>query len=273
MGKILNLYLDDSGTRHPDRKIGRAAAHGYDWFALGGFLITDEDELIYRDSYKAFCEKWSLTYPLRSANIRSQSENFRWLADLSNAERTKFYEALYVMMREAPVIGIGCTIDRPGYNARYREKYGRNRWQLCKTAFSIVVERSAKYARKNDHKLRVYVERGDKKTDRQVKGYYDDMRQTGMPFSGGGLEKYAPLNATELEETLYDFKTKQKTSPMSQLADLYLWPIAIGGYDKGNRTYSRLLNDRKILDCHLEVEEVEHLGCKYSCFELATKVP
>jgi hypothetical protein len=44
MPKILNFYLDDSGTRHPDHKQGKRAAHGYEWFALGGILVKEEDE-------------------------------------------------------------------------------------------------------------------------------------------------------------------------------------------------------------------------------------
>jgi hypothetical protein len=171
-------------------------------------------------------------------------------------------------MATSPVLGIACTIDRPGYNHRYREKYGRQRWQLCKTAFSITVERAAKHARKQGCKLRVHVERGDKKTDRIVKAYYDNLKAEGMPFAGDTSGKYAPLTAEQFRETLYEFRTKKKSSPMAQLADLYLWPMAIGGYDKANRPYSRLISDKKLIDCQLQKEEIEHLGCKYSCFDL-----
>ena len=65
-----------------------------------------------------------------------------------------FYEDLYQLLRAAPVTGLACVIDRPGYNARYREKYGRQRWSLCKSAFTISVERAAKYARSLDCRLR-----------------------------------------------------------------------------------------------------------------------
>jgi hypothetical protein len=268
MPKAFSLYMDDTGTRHPDHKVGREAAHQHDWFALGDYLVAEESEHVIRDAHKAFCDKWKTTEPLRSADIRAKAEGFRWLRKLDAAERDRFYEELYQLIAGIPVLGIACTIDRPGYNHRYREKYGRNRWQLCKTAFSITVERAAKYARAQDAKLRVYVERGDKKTDAQVKAYYDEMRTIGMPFSGDTSGKYAPLTAAQLSETLYDFKTKKKSSPMAQIADLYAWPIAIGGYDKGNRPYARLHSDMKIIDCMLSAEEIPHLGCKYSCFDL-----
>ena len=48
MARVLNLYLDESGQRHPSRKRGTRAEHGYDWFAFGGILITEEDEVSLR---------------------------------------------------------------------------------------------------------------------------------------------------------------------------------------------------------------------------------
>lgn len=44
MPQVVNFYLDDSGTRHPDHAPGKRAAHGYDWFALGGVLVKEEEE-------------------------------------------------------------------------------------------------------------------------------------------------------------------------------------------------------------------------------------
>jgi hypothetical protein len=44
MPNVVSFYMDDSGTRHPDHNPGRRAAHGYDWFALGGILVKGEDE-------------------------------------------------------------------------------------------------------------------------------------------------------------------------------------------------------------------------------------
>lgn len=78
---ILNLYLDDSGTRHPSKKQGKKAAHGYDWFALGGVLVRGEDEDKARHLHAAFVEKWGVITPLHSSEIRSQNEGFLWLRD------------------------------------------------------------------------------------------------------------------------------------------------------------------------------------------------
>ena len=266
----MHFYMDDSGTRNPDRHPGRVPAHGYDWFGLGGVLIKQEDEETGRRAHADFCRRWNVTDPLRSADIRGKAGAFAWLGKIEKAEREKFLEELYQLMAVIPVIGHACVIDRPGYNARYLEKYGRSRWLLCKTAFSVSVERAAKFARDQGYKLKVYVEKGDKKTDRHVKQYYDDLRNDGMPFNPDTSGKYAPLNAAELADTLYEFRIKAKTSPLIQMADLYLWPICMGGYHVQNRTYARLKEDEKLIDCLLEPDQVPELGIKYSCWELAT---
>src|SRR5262249_37721211 len=124
MAQILNFYLDDSGTRHPDRNPGTRASHGYDWFALGGILIDDRDEEKARELYADFRAKWKIDYPIHSVDIRGKRENFLWLLRSNEGQRNAFYEQLYQFMREAPVLGLACVIDRPGYNGRYKEKYG-----------------------------------------------------------------------------------------------------------------------------------------------------
>ncbi len=53
-----------------------------------------------------------------------------------------------------------------------------------------------------------------------------------------------------------------------QLADLYLWPMAIGGYHSANRTYARLREDKKLIDCLLDEKAVPTEGIKYSCWDL-----
>jgi len=264
----VQLYLDDSGTRNPDRKPGKRAAHGHDWFSLGGILVAEDADIKdARRRHEEFCYDWKITAPLHSSEIRGKHKNFNFLRSLSKAQQQEFYEGLYQLMVQSPITGIACVIDRPGYNARYRERYGRQRWSLCKTAFAICVERAAKFARNQNAKLRVYVERADRKTDEKIREYYDALRDTGMPFGRPTSDKYSPLNAAELRETLYEFRTKAKTSPMIQMADLFLWPMCIGGYDGNNRPYKRLIEDGKLIDCSLNKEEQPFLGIKYSCFD------
>jgi hypothetical protein len=267
MATTLNLYLDDSGTRHPTRDPGKKAEHGYDWFALGGVLVRSDDEAKARELHNEFCKKWNIDYPLHSSEIRSQNLNFDWIRGLDESERLRFYEELYVIMRDAPVTGIACTVDRPGYNARYLEKYQQEPWQLCKTAFSVVVERAVKFARSQGLRLRVHPERCNKPEDARLKSYYDTLKAEGMPFAKDNSGKYAPLTQADFNESLYEFHTKEKSSPMAQYADLFLWPICMGGYNAQNRPYKRLMEDGKLIECRLKPEDWPMLGSKYSCFE------
>jgi hypothetical protein len=153
------------------------------------------------------------------------------------------------------------------HNKRYRAKYGRQTWQLCRTAFAVICERAAKKARADGCKLRVYVEAGDKTADGYIRRYYSELRTKGMPFASGNMAKYAPLSAVELADTLYDLDFKSKSSPLDQIADLYLYPMAHAGYDTSYAPYVSLHENKKLIDDHLSAEEIPHLGIKYSCFE------
>ncbi|MBS9719196.1 DUF3800 domain-containing protein [Tianweitania sp. BSSL-BM11] len=268
MPNTLNLYLDDSGTRHPTQEVGKKAAHNYDWFALGGIIVRECDEEAARGLHSDFLGRWpQITNPLHSSEIRSQNEGFFWLRDLEAEERNRFYEEPYQLMRAAPVTGIACVIDRPGYNARYLALYEQQPWLLCKTAFSVVVERSAKRARDLGAKLRVRPERCNKPEDANLKAYYDALKTEGMPFGKDASGPYAPLSGADFRDLLYEFDLKRKTSPLSQLADLFLWPICMGGYHKSNRPYRRLMEDGKLIECHLGSADWPTLATKYSCFE------
>ena len=267
MPSIYSLYIDDSGTRNPDRKPREQQFK--DWFALGGVLIKEEDEDAIRGMHATFCSQWAIDYPLHSYDIRQKTARFAWLARLSQSELSRFMADLTELLRMVPVVGHGCVIDRPGYSARYREKYGRQTWMLCQTAFTVICERAAKHAIAENRKLRVYVEEGDKTADGHIKKYYSGMKENGMPFAVPTSEKYGPLSVEQLKITLYDLKFKKKTSPLIQLADLYLYPIARGGYDKEYLPYKILRTDKKTIDDHLSPSLTESMGVKYSCFELA----
>ena len=156
MVDVLHFYMDDSGTRQPDHAPGKRAAHGYDWFSLGGILVKQEDEEAARKHHAEFCAKWEIKDPLHSSEIRSPTGPFAWVGTLPKEEKEAFYEELYQLLSKAPVVGLACVIDRPGYNKRHAELYRDKRWQLCKTAFTVSVERAAKYAREMGYKLKVF---------------------------------------------------------------------------------------------------------------------
>ena len=124
MTEVMRLYLDDSGTRHPDRDRGQRSVHGYDWFGLGGVLIHDRDVDALTSRYRSFCAKWNITYPLHSAEIRSRVDSFRWLRKRSDSERAEFFADVGTLVTSSELTATACVIDRPGYNHRYRERYG-----------------------------------------------------------------------------------------------------------------------------------------------------
>jgi hypothetical protein len=84
-----------------------------------------------------------------------------------------------------------------------------------------------------DCRLRIYPERCNKKEDGVLKGYYNELKTGGPPFDPTTSEKYRPLAAEEFNATLLEFLPKAKTSPMVQFADLYLWPMCMGGLQTG----------------------------------------
>lgn len=268
MPRVLNFYMDDSGTRTPNRKPLSYDPKTRDFFALGGVLINEEDEARARSLYAAFCTRWSVNYPLHSVEIRHSTGRFTWLKR-DGTEYGKFMHGLTRMLLSLDILGLACVIDRPGYDARYREKYGRRQWYLCQTAFAIAVERAAKFARREGRKLRVMPERSSKADDERLTRYYDDLKVNGPPFEKTSSAAYQPLTAQEFAETLHEIRFKSKSSPTGQVADLLLWPIAIAGYDPNNRPYVALRDAGRLIESRLSAEDVELSGSKYSCFELA----
>lgn len=260
------LYMDESGSRDPDRH-PRQKAHDPDWFGIGGILVNAADKASIEEAMNAFRNRWPQMglNPLRSYDIRNKTERFRWLSQLDETSLTLFYDDLSAMIASLPIVVTGCVIHRPGYNQRYLQQYGPRRWKLCKTAFHIVVERAAKYAMLHGARMRVYVERSDKVTEQQLKGYYDEMRNAGQPFSAQTSAKYQPMPAGQLRQTLYDFGVKTKDSQLMQLADLVLWPVCRGGYAPEDRAYLLLQSNGKLLDAHC-TQANGLLGIKYFCF-------
>jgi hypothetical protein len=267
MPRVLNFYMDDSGTRAPNRKPLPFDPRRHEFFALGGVLINEADESAARTAYAEFCHRWSIEYPLHSVEIRHSSHDFSWLKRGAD-EYGKFMRDLSRFLTTINVVGLACVVDRPGYDARYREKYGRRQWHLCQTAFSIVVERATKYARDNGRKLRVMPERSSRDDERRIRTYFEYLKEKGAPFDSKSSSLYGPLRTDEFCDTLYELRFKGKSSPMAQVADLYLWPLAIAGYDEGNRAYGLLRTAGRLIEHRLPEDQWAERGTKYSCFDL-----
>jgi len=262
----IHLYLDDSGTREPDHQPRLERRDGMDYFALGGILLNEEDIDGLFAAHKAFCQAHGITYPLHSWAIRGGRENFGWLKKPDAA--FAFLSDLEKMLTSLPVIGIAAVIDRPGYVARYRERYKDDLWYMCKTAYSILIERATKYARSQDRKLRVFYERAGKAEDRDLISYARALKKEGMPFEGSNSAGYESLTADQFREIVRgEPRGRTKETPMMQIADLFLYPMAKGGYDPTYRPYRALMESGRLIDAHLSPERIPSLGIKYSCFD------
>lgn len=261
----LNLYIDDSGSRELDKALDKQ--EGSKWFALGGFLIKEEDEDIVRLSHEKLCNKWNITYPLHSYDIRCRRRNFKWLDKIGDSKRNEFYEDIADFVGKSCILCIACVINRDGYNKRYREIYGRQRWQLSKTAFPIVVERSAKFASCMGRRMKVYFEKSDKNIDRELLSHFQLLQTEGMPFNKDRSSSYSPLEGQNFKKILWECRSKTKSSALMQLADLVLFPLCVGGYDKTHKTYKELKSMNKIIDDHLPQKRCTSEGVKYYCFD------
>jgi hypothetical protein len=264
---ILQLYFDDSGSRAPDHA-PPPRNDGLNCFALGGVLINREDVSMVLDRHRAFCEAWYIAPPiLHSTRIRTRQKKFAWLG--LDAERERLFRAeLGEFLLGLPVLCIACAVHRPGYNDRYHEQYGGQPWRLCKTAFNILVERSAKHAVRVGRKLEIFYEASGPREDREIVGYLRALKKEGMPFDPRGSAQYQSLTAEDFQATaLGEPHRVTKENPMAQVADLLLYPMIKGRYDRTYRPYCDLKAHGKLIDCVLTEEEVPTLGIKYSCFD------
>jgi hypothetical protein len=258
--------MDDSGSRDPDRDRTKDP-NGLDWFGLGGVIVRETDMPLIEAQVLAFRSRWPHPEaPLHSSEIRSKRDGFGWLRKASSAKKSRFHDELTELMCTLPIIVHATVVDRPGYNKRYLTEYGPRRWMLCRTAFKIAVERAAKFARSEGARLRVYVEQSDKPNEERLKGYFEALRQEGLPFNQETSAKYGPLGAADLKKTLLEFGVRNKTSITMQIADLALWPVCHGKYHPSNLSLVALTTSGRLLDAHCN-DQNGLLGIKYSCFE------
>lgn len=261
------FYMDETGSRHPDKKSDASRA-GRDWFALGGILIKQEDKDSIKQQHAAFCAKWNVNRPLHLTDMQAERKGFSWLGRLPEEDRSNFWSDYKRFLSSLPVIGHACVIDRPGYVRRgYLEQHKNNRWLLCRSAFDIVVERAAKIAKKDNRRLSIVFE-GDVGINETIKGYFKNLKENGLAFDGGRSEKYKPFSQNDFSETLATIEYKGKSNALLQIADSYIYSIARSKYDPKFGLYRQLRDRRKIINFVLSNEEIPSMGVKYYCFDL-----
>lgn len=258
-----HLYIDDSGSRMLDKDENKK---GSEWFALGGILIEESKKESIKNNHTILCKKWNITKPLHSYEIRNKNKNFYWLNKLEDAKLSEFHTDLENFILNGDYVAIACVISRSGYNLRYKERYGKERWKLNKTAFPIIIERAVKYVKKRNGRLKVYFEKADPVTDEEMNQLFKSLRENGMPFDKENSEQYCPLNQDDFKRILWECRPKLKDSKVMQLADLVLFPICVVKYSSEYKPWKSLHSSNKLIDCHLEKEQIKFEGIKYSCF-------
>lgn len=268
MSERYHLYIDDSGTRYPDKQqLGRE--DGMDHFALGGILVKDSEKEEILAKYKDFCSLWDINYPLHSTKIRGMRDSFAWL-EQSTKQKEKFLESLTVFLTSLPVIGFAAVICRPGYKRRYEGKH-KEPWWMCKTAFTILVERSVKYLLTKDAQLTIKYEEVGTKENEAIERYLKELKNNGSPFNPDTSAKYGALTSEDYKKVvLGDPRRGTKSNAFLQIADLYLYPMVKRRYDENYRAWVELYKNGKVIDCFLSKEDLDTLGIKYSCFDSVT---
>ena len=260
------LYFDDTGNRYPGTKFRQPEVRedGMNCFGLGGILIKEEDVQDLLSKHYSLCSKWQITYPLHSSKIRGGRNEFSWLRTQGH---DSFLLDLERFILSLNFVGIACIVDRPGYLARYEERYKERLWYLCKTTFCIMLERAAKFADENGRDLVVYFEQFGKMEDRNIVEYMRELKRHGNQFDIAESNGYKPLESIDYRNIVQgEPRRLTKKSPLVQVADLVLYPIAKGGYDQTYGPYRRLNESNKLIDCHIPEEETNIRGVKYSCF-------
>jgi len=261
------LIIDDTGSRVPERKpIDQVRADKMDCFGLGGILVKEEDIPEIVKKHKDFCDKWSLKYPLHSSRIRGGRGNFGWLKKPENS--VLFMPDLQKLILSLDIVCISCVINRPGYMKRYIGKYEGRIWLMCKTAFTILVERASKFADDNKRNLSICFEESGKKEDRDIINYMRELKKTGNPFNTNTSKAYDPLTASDYSRiVLGEPRRKTKKNPLIQIADLILYPLAKAAYETSYPPFQKLKEHEKLINCLLCKDEIPEKGNKYSCFD------
>jgi len=262
MSQEFALYIDESGSPKPNRK--DKTPH----FAMGGVLVRRKDEGTIHQAVAEFKERWNIDehIPLHGSEIRSRKKNFTWLEKHDKDTQDRFHQDLADMIAKFPIIVHGCVVSRCGYLDCFEKEYGSKTWEMMKSAFSILLERVAKYINLHGGKVVVYFEKAGKKEDKLITNYFNEMKFHGAPFNPQTSSKYKPFRPEQLQQVLAGIEGKSKSNPILQIADLCLYPIARAKEQSQSRALQALRQHQKLVDEILEPDVLEEMGIKYYCF-------
>jgi hypothetical protein len=259
----LAFFIDESGSRKPNPQDPAR------YFALGGVLLNRNDESLVEARVKDFKQRWNIPdeTPLHGNEIRSRKKKFSWLGKEPEHEQERFLQELTEMVIGCPIVVHACVVLRSGYHMRYLQQYGENTWEMTRSAFSILIERAAKYAAERDSTIMIYYEEAGEVEDKLMKQYFQQLRSSGHPFNPETAGKYSPMPAADLSSLLRGIEGKKKSNAILQVADLCLYPVVKSKEQPNNRAFVALHDRQLLVDCHLKPDQVESLGIKYYCFD------
>lgn len=257
------LFIDESGSPKPNPNDATT------YFALGGVLVKRADETLIEDRVKAFKQRWQIdeNTPLHGNEIRSKKKKFAWLGKLSDQDRSRFIEDLTDTISSLPVTVHACVVSRQGYLDRYLGQYGEDTWEMMKSAFSILVDRSVKYVADEGESIMIYYEKAGKREDGLIESYFKEIREKGLPFNSEKSSIYSPLNESELSKYLRGIEGKSKSNAILQIADLCLYPVARSMDRPDDKAYISLKESSILIDSRLTAEKVGTQGIEYYCFD------
>lgn len=263
----LIYYMDETGNRRPDKK-PHQNAQGRDCFALGGYLLWESDKDAVREMHRRFCQRWNVHAPFHMTDMLSARKRFSWLGNLSDKERTRFWDEYKDFLAGVPAFGTGCVISRSGYVARgYLDQFKDSKWFLCRSAFDITIERAVKFAQFKRAKLDVVFE-SDPPFNPIMEDYFANLKANGLAFDASRAGKYGPLTAEDFRNTLGRIEYKGKENPLIQIADSYIYAIARQKYDRFFGVFCRLRDNARIINFALQdAERIKAMGIKYYCFD------
>lgn len=248
------LYIDESGSSHPK--------DSYPYFSMGGILLYHEDKKQIDRLVFDFKQRWNIGGPLHSHEIRHRINHFEWLKSSSSA--SEFYEELSELIRDAPVIVVGCVVNKEGYFRRYEQQYLSDIWDMRKSVFAIVIERSVKVIDVlGGRRMAVRFEPSTSRFNNMLVEIHRGLVREGMPFDKTNSSKHRPLSRECLKARLADIQRRDKSSNLMQLADLCLYPLVRKIDNPDDKAYKILQS--KLSD-NVEKNRADELGVKYFCF-------
>lgn len=139
---------------------------------------------------------------------------------------------------------------------------------MCKTAYSILIERVVKYVESKGGVLEICFEQVGKSEDAAIYKYTRDLKEQGSPFDKDRSIEYIELENNNYKSTLLgNPKRKTKNNLFIQIADLYLYPMIKRKYDSLYPPWLALFKNKKVIDACLRKTQYKTLGIKYSCFD------